>query len=131
MGLISNIKLSIDDKSSMSVNSITLLLSALIGVIIGFVVCFVLIYDVTYDGKVDTNLSDLGIFLLCGGGYIMGSGLPKAYVDGKMKTRSWLDNEKMEIDAEEEVRSYRRKKRKKKTEDVDLDENDEEEFGES
>lgn len=116
MGLLKNIKASIDDKSSMSTNSITLLASALMGVIIGFVICFVLIYDVTYDGAVDTNLTDLGIFLLCSGGYIMGSGIPKAWVDGKMKTRSWVEGEKMQIEAEEDLedlKAERRYKRKK------------------
>lgn len=112
MGVIKNIKASIDDKSSMSVNNITLLASALMGVIMGLVICFVLIYDVTYDGKVDTNLTDMGIFLLCSGGYIMGSGIPKAWVDGKMRTRSWVEGEKMQIDADEEIRMYRRKKRR-------------------
>lgn len=111
MGLIQNIKTSIDDKSSMSVNSITLLLSALMGVIIGLVVCFVLIYDVTYDGKVGTDLGDLAFFLLASGGYVASSGIPKAYVDGKMKTRSWVEGEKIEIDAEEELKRYRRKKK--------------------
>ena len=121
MGFIRNIKESIDDKSPISVNNITVLASALMGVIIGFVICFVLIYDVTYDGKVDTNLTDLGIFLLCGGGYILGSGVPKAYIDGKMKTRSWVEGEKMQIDADEEVRAYRRQK-KSKLEGEDKDE---------
>lgn len=113
MGLFKNIKSAIDDKSSMSSNSITLLASALMGVIIGFVICFVLIYDVTYDGKVDTNLTDLGLFLLCSGGYIMGSGLPKAWVDGKLKTRSWVEGEKLQIDAESEVEEYRSRRRNK------------------
>jgi len=113
MGLFKNIKSAIDDKSSMSSNSITLLASALMGVIIGFVICFVLIYDVTYDGKVDTNLTDLGLFLLCSGGYIMGSGLPKAWVDGKMRTRSWVEGEKLQIDAESEVEEYRSRRRSK------------------
>lgn len=121
MGFIRNIKESIDDKSPISVNNITVLASALMGAIIGFVICFVLIYDVTYDGKVDTNLTDLGIFLLCGGGYILGSGAPKAYIDGKMKTRSWVEGEKMQIDADEEVRAYRRQK-KSKLEGEDKDE---------
>ena len=101
MGLFKNIKASIDDKSSMSTNSITLLASALMGVIIGLVLCFVLIYDVTYDGKVDTDLGDMGIFLLCSGGYIIGSGIPKAWVDGKMKTRSWVEGEKLQIEERE------------------------------
>ena len=121
MGFFKNIKDSIDDKSPMSVNNISVLASALMGAIIGFVICFVLIYDVTYDGKVDTNLTDLGIFLLCGGGYILGSGAPKAYIEGKMKSRSWVEGEKMQIDADEEIKAYRRQK-KSQYEDVDKDE---------
>ena len=102
MGFIKNIKTSIDDKSSMSVNSITFLISALMGMIIGLVICFVLIYDVTYNGQVETDLGDLGIFLLCGGGYILSSGVPKAFVDGKMKMRSWVEGERMENELENE-----------------------------
>ena len=128
MGVIRNIKASIDDKSSMSVNSITLLASAIMGIIIGLVICFVLIYDVTYDGKVDTNLTDMGIFLLCSGGYILGSGAPKAWVDSKMKTRSWVENEKMQIEAEEDLedlRAERRMRRRKKNQIVDMEEDGE------
>ena len=95
MGVIRNIKASIDDKSSMSVNSITVLLSAFMGAIMGLVISFVLVYDVTYDGKIDTKLDDLGIFLLCSGGYILSSGAPKAFVDSKMKRRSWVEGEKI------------------------------------
>ena len=116
MGLIRNIKESIDDKSSMSTGSITLLLSAIIGAIIGLCVCFVLIYDVTYDGKVDTDLLDLGIFLMSSGGYILGSGMPKTIVDSRMKNRSWVEGEKAQAEAEEDIedmRAERRRKRKK------------------
>lgn len=110
MGFLRNIRDSIDDKSPMSVNNITVLASAIMGAIIGLVICFVLVYDVTYDGKVDTNLTDLGLFLLCSGGYILGSGVPKAYIDGKLKTRSWVDGEKMDIGADGEFINYRRRK---------------------
>ena len=116
MGFIRNIKESIDDKSSMSSGSITLLLSAIIGAIIGLCVCFVLIYDVTYDGKVDTDLLDLGIFLMSSGGYILGSGMPKTIVDSRMKNRSWVEGEKAQAEAEEDIedmRAERRRKRKK------------------
>jgi hypothetical protein len=117
MGLFKNIKASIDDKSSMSTNSITLLVSALMGAIIGIVLCFVLIYDVTYDGKVDTDMSDLAWFIVAGSSCILGSGLPKAYTDSRMKTRSWVDGEKLQIDAEAEVDEYR--KSRKVSEEVD------------
>jgi hypothetical protein len=125
MGVIRNIKASIDDKSSMSVNSITLLVSALMGVIIGLVICFVLVYDVTYDGKVDTNLTDLGIFLLCSGGYIMGSGVPKAWVDSKMKMRSWVEGEKLQAEADEDIEDMRAMRRRKRG--MNVDENNENE----
>lgn len=107
MGFFRNIKTSIDDKSSMSVNSITLLISAIMGAIIGIAVVFVLIFDVVHNGYVKTNLTDLGIFLLASGGYIAGSGIPKTIVDSRMKNRSWVDGEKMRIDADEEVEEYR------------------------
>ena len=125
MGVIKNIKASIDDKSSMSVNSITMLVSAIMGVIIGLVICFVLVYDVVYDGKVDTNLTDMGIFLLCSGGYILGSGAPKAYVDSKLKTRSWVENEKLQIEAEEDLNDLRAERRRKRRAALDDDKSDE------
>lgn len=112
MGLIRNIKASIDDRSSMSTGSITLLLSALIGAIIGLCVCFILIYDVTYDGKVDTDLLDLGIFLMSSGGYILGSGMPKTIVDSRMKSRSWQN----EVATEEDMEDYKAMRKKKREE---------------
>ena len=127
MGVIKNIKASIDDKSSMSVNNITLLASALMGVIMGLVICFVLIYDVTYDGKVDTNLTDMGIFLLCSGGYIMGSGIPKAWVDGKMRTRSWVEGEKLQAEVEEDLEDYRAARRRvRRSKDIEDNSSEEE-----
>ena len=123
MGVIGNIKASIDDKSSMSVNSITLLASALMGVIVGLVMCFVLVYDVVYDGKVDTDMGDMAMLLMSSGVYILGSGVPKAYVDSRMKTRSWVENEKLQIEAEEDVDDYRaerRRKRRNKDQIVDV-----------
>jgi hypothetical protein len=121
MGVIRNIKNSIDDKSSMSVCSITLLMSAMIGAIIGLVVCFVLIWDVTTNGYIKTDLLDLGIFLMSGGAYIAGSGIPKTVVDSRMKTRSWIEGEKMQIEAEEDIEDLKaeRRKRRRKLEDDD------------
>lgn len=124
MGVIGNIKASIDDKSSMSVNSITLLASALMGVIVGLVMCFVLVYDVVYDGKVDTDMGDMAMLLMSSGVYILGSGVPKAYVDSRMKTRSWVENEKLQIEAEEDVEDYRaerRRNRRKKGQIADVE----------
>ena len=117
MGVIRNIKSSIDDKSSMSVASITVLASALMGVIVGLVMCFVLVYDVIYDGVVNTDMGDMAMLLMASGVYIMGSGAPKAYVDSRMKHRSWVEGEKLQIETEEELNDFRRKKRGKEEED--------------
>lgn len=126
MGLFSNIKSAIDDKSSMSVNSVSVLTSAFMTFIIGLTACFVLVYDVTYDGKVDTDMSDLAWFIVAGSSCILGSGLPKAYIDSRMKTRSWIDGEKLqvEMDGNEYLKSNRKVKSKKNT-------SSEEEMGES
>jgi hypothetical protein len=126
MGVINNIKASIDDKSSMSVNSITLLASALMGVIVGLVMCFVLVYDVIYDGKVDTDMGDMAMLLMSSGVYILGSGAPKAYVDSRMKTRSWVESEKMQIEAEEDIEDYKAERRKRrKSHDADIEDGSE------
>lgn len=130
MGVIKNIKSSIDDKSSMSVASITSLASAIMGVIMGFVMCFVLIYDVTYDGKIDTDMGDMAMLLMCSGMYILGSSAPKAYVDARMKQRSWVENEKLQLEAEEDLedlRSERRMRRRKRNQVMDMDDTVEEE----
>lgn len=114
MGLFRDIKLAIDDKSSMSVNSISVLASALMTLIIGLSACFVIIYDVTYDGKVDTDMSDLAWFVVASSTCVLGSGLPKAYTDSRMKTRSWVEGEKLQAKAEEDVENYRAEIKKKR-----------------
>lgn len=123
MGLFKNIKSAIDDKSSMSVSSIVSLASAFIGVVMGFVICFVLIYDVTYDGKVDTDMGDMAMLLMASGTYILGSSAPKAYVDSRMKTRSWVEGEKMQLEAEDELEDYKVERRKRR-EKENIEENE-------
>ena len=111
MGFLRNIKTSIDDQSSINVNNISLLVSSFIGFLLGLVMCFVLVYDVVTNGYVKTDLTDAGIFLLCSGGYIAGSGIPKSIVDSRLKLKAGLANEELEEEAEERRRSRRRKKR--------------------
>ena len=119
MGVIRNIKNSIDDKSSMSVNSISVLASAFMTLIIGLSACFVIIYDVTYDGKVDTDMSDLAWFVVASSTCVLGSGLPKAYTDSRMKTRSWVEGEKLQVKAEEDIADLRAERKKRRGDNVD------------
>ena len=73
MGFWDNVRLSIDDKSSMSVSCISLLIA--------------FCYDVMTNGYVKTDLIDAGIFVLCCGTYIAGSGIPKTIIDSRVKPR--------------------------------------------
>ena len=97
----------VDDKSTMSVNSITLLISALIGFLLGLTICFVLIFDVVTNGYIKTDLIDMGVFLLCSGGYIGASGIPKTIIDSRLNARYRLKKKKFvdgnEYEADEEV----------------------------
>jgi hypothetical protein len=55
----------------------------------------------------------MAMFLMASGVYILGSGAPKAFVDSKLKTRSWVDGEKIQMGADEEFELERRKRREK------------------
>ena len=128
MGLFRNIKAAIDDKSSMSVNSISVLASAFMTLLIGLSACFVIIYDVMYDGKVDTDMSDLAWFVVARSTCILGSGLPKAYTDSRMKTRSWVEGEKLQAKAEEDIADLRAERERKRKKNVDENNINEEEI---
>ena len=112
MGFLRNIKTSIDDQSSINVNNISLLVSSFIGFLLGLVMCFVLVYDVVTNGYIKTDLTDAGIFLLCSGGYIAGSGIPKSIVDSRFKLKAGIANEELEEEAEERRRARRRMKKR-------------------
>jgi hypothetical protein len=112
MGFLRNVKTSIDDQSSINVNNISLLVSSLIGFLLGLVMCFVLVYDVLTNGYIKTDLTDAGIFLLCSGGYIAGSGIPKTIVDSRLKVKTGIANQELVEEAEDMRRARRRARRK-------------------
>lgn len=87
MGFLNNIKSSIDDKSSISVGAVALLISAIVSFILGLVICFALIYDVTTNGYLKTDLVDVGILLLFDGAYVAGSGAPKTIIDARLSSK--------------------------------------------
>ena len=111
MGFFRNVKTSIDDQSTINVNNISLLVSSLIGFLLGLVMCFVLVYDVVTNGYIKTDLTDAGIFLLCSGGYIAGSGIPKTIVDSRLKVKPGIANAELENEAEERMRRKRKRRR--------------------
>ena len=87
MGFWNNVRLSIDDKSSMSVSCISLLIASFTGGILAIIIGFAICYDVMTNGYVKTDLIDAGIFVLCRGTYIAGSGIPKTIIDSRVKPR--------------------------------------------
>lgn len=119
MGFFRNIKESIDDTSSISVSGITLLISSFIGFLLGLVMCFVLVYDVVTNGYLKTDLTDAGIFLLCSGGYIAGSGIPRSIVDSRLKAKTNIANERLETEFEDKYDRHTKKRRKRDEEDDD------------
>lgn len=60
-----------------SSKSFGLVISAIVGAFMGLAVTVCLIWDVCVDGAVNTDLSDLGVFVLCVGAYTFGSGANK------------------------------------------------------
>lgn len=87
MGFWNNVRLSIDDKSSMSVSCISLLIASFTGGILALIIGFAICYDVMTNGYVKTDLINAGIFVLCCGTYIAGSGIPKTIIDSRVKPR--------------------------------------------
>ena len=63
--------------SGESSKSFGLVVSAIMGAIMTLAVTFVLVWDVVSDGTINTDLTKLGIFVLCIGCYTFGSGANK------------------------------------------------------
>lgn len=68
-----------------SSKSFALLLSVCTGALIGLCVCFCLVWDVCTNGYIKTDLDNLGLFVLCVGGFMAGGGMNKALCDRKRK----------------------------------------------
>ena len=92
--MIDYLKKLIRNNTGESSKSFGLVLSAIVGGLIGLTVCTVLIVDVVKDGKVETDLSELGWFLMCSAAYMFGGGLNKTLSEtiGKRK-RDIIDEE--------------------------------------
>ena len=93
-----------------SSKSFALLVSTITGGILAVAICFILIFDVLTNGYVKTDLADLGIFLLCVGGYIAGSGVTKALSDRHMPGRPPRENNLPEDEFYDEEESCRERK---------------------
>jgi hypothetical protein len=73
-------------------------------------------------------MSDLAWFVVASSTCILGSGLPKAYTDSRMKTRSWVEGEKLQAKAEEDIADLRAERERKRKKNVDENNINEEEI---
>lgn len=74
-----------------SSKSFALVISVITGSVLCLCICFVMIYDVISNGYLKTNLNDLGIFLLCIGGYVAGGGINKALTENIKDKRKTVE----------------------------------------
>lgn len=81
--LIQYLKSLIKSDSGDSSKSFALLLSIISGFLMSLCVSFVMIWDVVTNNYMKTNLSELGLFVLCIGGFMAGGGLSKTVSDYK------------------------------------------------
>lgn len=79
MSLIKYIKSLIASGTGNSIKSFSLFVSIIAGFLISLAIVFVLIYDVVNNNHVETDLYQLGFFLMCVGIYITGSSTPKIF----------------------------------------------------
>lgn len=63
--------------SGNSSKSFSLLISAITGGILALCMAFCMVWDAVQNGHILTDLTDMGVFILCIGGFIAGSGLTK------------------------------------------------------
>ena len=64
-----------------SSKSFALVLSAIVGALLGLWISFVLIYDVVVDGVINTDLGELGVFLMAVGVFMVGGGFSKTLTE--------------------------------------------------
>lgn len=75
-----------------SSKSFALVVSVLVGAGIGIVVAFCLVIDVMKNGFIKTDLNELGIFLLCVGGFMAGGGVNKALSESRNRQENKTEN---------------------------------------
>lgn len=75
-----------EDKGA-STKSFTLVISAIASGIICLCLCFAIIWDVITNGYIKSNLEDLGMFILCLGGYVGSSSVSKIFQEKYRKDK--------------------------------------------
>lgn len=93
-GIVNYIKSLANAGSLDSSKSFSLLVATFTGALIGICVCFCLVWDVCTNGYIKTNLNDLGLFMVCVGGYVVGGSFSKAFPNIFANKRKVNDDKK-------------------------------------
>ncbi|MEE3323971.1 MAG: hypothetical protein VZR33_01445 [Methanosphaera sp.] len=93
----------ININSADSSRSFTLVVSSFISILIGVIICFAIVWDVIHNDYIKTDMENVGIFMLCLGGYVAGSSVSKVFPNKLKGTKAGEYMETIENDAKEEI----------------------------
>ena len=93
----------ININSADSSRSFTLVVSSFISILIGVIICFAIVWDVIHNDYIKTDMENVGIFMLCLGGYVAGSSVSKVFPNKLKGTKAGEYMETIENDGKEEI----------------------------
>lgn len=93
----------ININSADSSRSFTLVVSSFISILIGVIICFAIVWDVIHNDYIKTDMENVGIFMLCLGGYVAGSSVSKVFPNKLKGTKAVEYMETIENDDKEEI----------------------------
>ena len=106
-------KLLMSNNETLSSKNFTLIVSTVVSAIVGICVCFVICWDVIHNNYIKTDMENMGVFMLCMGGYLAGGSVTKVFQGrrGGRKLRPYIEDEEdtpiyeeeEEDDSEEQV----------------------------
>ena len=93
----------ININSADSSRSFTLVVSSFISILIGVIICFAIVWDVIHNDYIKTDMENVGIFMLCLGGYVAGSSVSKVFPNKLKGTKAGEYMETIENNDKEEI----------------------------
>jgi len=93
----------ININSADSSRSFTLVVSSFISILIGVIICFAIVWDVIHNDYIKTDMENVGIFMLCLGGYVAGSSVSKVFPNKLKGTKACEYMETIDNDDKEEI----------------------------
>lgn len=107
MAIFNYLKLLSQSNSGQSSKAFAVVTSTIVSALMGITLCFAVAYDAWTDGEVDSDLQDMGILMLCMGGFVGGSSVSKIFGDqseGKVKEIEAMQQANTQpVDEEEEI----------------------------